>query len=164
MTSVRNGRPEDIENMKKLLFVLFTVGSFAAFSDQTCAQRKAVSGAEVTGTFRLVSDQSRSAAFKILALGGGKLKVEFVTSLRLGADGDARGNVGLGSGTAFIYADEAFFTPEGQDAAECFIKIKFVKPGTIKIAQDGNCGFINDFISTEGTYKKISSKKPSFDE
>ncbi|NJM54257.1 MAG: hypothetical protein HC846_13280 [Blastocatellia bacterium] len=112
----------------------------------------------------MTSDEGRSSEFKILALGKGKLKVEFFTALKLGSDGDARGNTADGMGTAVINGDTAFFTPTNQQAEECVIKIKFVKLGQIKITQEGDCGFISDSISTEGTYKRTSAAKPKFTE
>lgn len=125
-----------------------------AFSANAFAQRKAVSAAEVTGTFKLTSDASRSSEFKI----------EFFTALKLGPNGEARGNTANGFGTAQINGDRAFFTPEGQGAEECLIIIKFVKLGQIKVTQEGTCGFINEMISTNGTYKRTSATKPKFTE
>ncbi len=135
-----------------------------AFSVNTIAQRKAVSAAEVTGTFRLTSDSGRSSEFKILALGKGNLKVEFFTALKLGPNGDARGNTASGIGVAIINGDSATFTPDGQEPDACNITIKFVKLGQIKITQEGGCGFVSDTISTEGTYKRTSAAKPKFTE
>lgn len=148
--------------MKKTIILLSLI--ILAFSANAFAQRKAVSAAEVTGTFKLTSDANRSSELKILALGKGSLKVEFFTALKLGPKGEARGNTADGSGTAKIVGDAATFTPDGQEAEECTITIKFVKLGQIKVTQEGTCGFINEMISTEGTYKRTSAIKPKFTE
>ena len=148
--------------MKKTFILLSLV--ILVFSATAFAQRKAVSAAEVTGTFKLTSDVNRSSEFKISALGKGNLKVEFFTALKLGPDGDARGNTANGIGTAVINGDTATFTPDEQEADNCSITIKFVKLGVLKITQKGDCGFINEMISTEGSYKRTSSAKPKFTE
>ena len=148
--------------MKKTFILLGLM--ILAFSATAFAQRKAVSAAEVTGTFKLTSDVNRSSEFKISALGKGNLKVEFFTALKLGPDGDARGNTANGIGTAVINGDTATFTPDEQEADNCSITIKFVKLGVLKITQKGDCGFINEMISTEGSYKRTSSAKPKFTE
>lgn len=135
-----------------------------SFASETFAQRKAVSAAEVTGTFKLTSDSGRSSEFKILALGKGNLKVEFFTALKLGPNGDARGNTANGIGVALISGDTATFTPDEVEPDECNITIKFVKLGQIKITQKGGCGFISDTVSTEGIYKRASAVKPKFTE
>ena len=148
--------------MKKTIILLSLM--ILAFSANVFAQRKAVSAAEVTGTFKLTSDANRSSEFKILALGKGELKVEFFTALKLGPNGDARGNTADGFGTAKIDGDSATFTPDGQETDQCTITIKFIKLGQIKVTQEGTCGFINEMISTEGTYKRTSAAKPKFTE
>lgn len=150
--------------MKKT-FVLFSLAVITLFfADETSAQRKAVSAAEVTGTFILTSDSGRSSEFKILSLPKGHLKVEFFTALKLGPNGDARGNTANGSGVALISGDTATFTPDDQEPDACNITIKFVKLGQIKITQEGGCGFISDEITTAGTYKRTSATKPKFTE
>lgn len=46
----------------------------------------------------------------------------------------------------------------------CKVIIKFVKPGLVKVTEDGDCagivGGVN--VTTNGTYKRISQKKPKF--
>lgn len=146
--------------MKKTLITLTFI--VFAFSANALAQRSAVSGSEVTGTFTLTSDSNRTSQFKIVALGKGDLKVEFSTALNLGSDGNPRGNTGTGSGKATISGNIAIFAPDGQESDQCSMTIVFVKLGQIKVAQDGDCGFINDMISTEGIYKRTSAVKPKF--
>jgi hypothetical protein len=148
--------------MKKTIILLSLM--ILAFSANAFAQRKAVSAAEVTGTFKLIGDSGRSSEFKILSLPKGHLKVEFFTALKLGPNGDARGNTASGSGLALISGDTATFTPDGVEPDQCNITIKFVKLGQIKITQEGGCGFINETISTEGIYKRTSTVKPKFTE
>jgi hypothetical protein len=71
--------------------------------------------------------------------------------------------MGTGGGTAKISGDTAIY--ENNEFGPCKITIKFVKAGTIKVTQEGSdadCGFGHN-VTAEGTYKKISSKKPKFD-
>lgn len=150
--------------MKKSFLLLSLAFIIFAFATETFAQRKAVSAAEVTGTFKLTSDSGRSSEFKILSLPKGHLKVEFFTALKLGPNGDARGNTANGIGVTIISGDTATFTPDDQEPDTCNITIKFVKLGQIKIIQEGDCGFISDTISTEGIYKRTSAAKPKFTE
>ncbi len=148
--------------MKKTFILLSLI--VLAFSANAFAQRKSVSAAEVTGTFKLTGDANRSSELKIEALAKGHLQVEFFTALKLGHNGDARGNTANASGLALISGDTATFTPTEQEPDQCSITIKFVKLGQIKITQEGSCGFVSDMISTEGTYKRTSSAKPKFTE
>lgn len=150
--------------MQKVFISLGLAFAALIFTGKTFAQRKAVAAAEVNGTFSLTSDASRSGEFKILALGKGALKIEFFAALKLGRDGDARGNTASGTGIASISGDTATFTPDGREAENCSMTIKFVKLGQIKITQQGDCGFVSDAISTAGIYKRTSAAKPKFTE
>jgi hypothetical protein len=148
--------------MKKLLFIcviLTFVGVTSVF-----AQRKSVSGAEVTGTFKY----NYSGKFKdftnvidIKALGDGKVQVsmnlvypyEYIK-------GKMTANFGEAEGVATILGDTATFKPDGTET--CTITIIFVKLGTIKVTEDGGdggCGFGHN-VTSDGTYKKVSGKKP----
>ena len=69
-------------------------------------------------------------------------------------------NEGEGSSIATIEGDSAIFKPEGSEE-ECQITLKFMG-GELVVTQAGICGFGHN-ISAEGTYKKISSKKPKFE-
>ncbi len=151
--------------MKKLLFIcviLTIIGVGNIF-----AQRKAVSGAEVTGTFRMNFTgkfKGNSNNIKIAALGGGKLQVsmDLVYPYEY-KKGEMSANMGNADGTATINGDTATFKPDGTET--CTITIKFLKLGVIKVTEDGGtdgCGFGHNVYS-DGTYKKISSKKPNFD-
>lgn len=152
--------------MKKLqiIFCLAILTLFCA--NHAIAQRKNVSNKEVTGTFK-TADGANSV--KIFPVGKGgldhpgyNLQVEFFASLKLGENGEANGNTGTLSGFAPIKGDTATFTPDGMEYDKCTVTLKFVKVGVLKITQKGDCGFISDMITTEGTYKKVSSAKPKF--
>jgi hypothetical protein len=142
-----------------ILTALITIDSFA----QTA--RGSVSGAEVTGTFRMPFRGKYKGSFneiRILALGKGKLRIAFeLTYPYTMSDGGLMANTGEADGTAEISGDTAAYTPaEGG----CRITIKFVKPGTIRVTQeegDGSCGFgLN--VTADGTYKKVSGARPKF--
>jgi hypothetical protein len=141
------------------LLTFFVLSMFATAS----AQRTSVSSSEVTGTFRLYFSGGSKGDYnqaKISSIGKGKLKV----SLSLiypykDSNGQMTANMGEAEGTAEITGDTAVFTPEG--AETCKISIKFVKPGQIKITEDGGengCGFGRNVYS-DGAYIKVISKK-----
>ena len=69
-------------------------------------------------------------------------------------------NIGEGSGFATIDGDTAMFKPEGAEE-ECQITLKFTGSKLV-VTQTGICGFGHN-VSAEGTYKKVSSKKPKFE-
>ena len=101
-----------------ILAVIFTV------SENRAQTRKAVSAAEVTGTFRDIS----GSEFNILALGKGKLRVSFsgVYNYKM-TNGEPMANLGEARGEAEIAGDTATFTPE--DTEECTITLKFLRGG-----------------------------------
>ncbi len=149
--------------MKKLFILLLLTFTFASVA--FAQTRKSVSGAEVTGTFRSYYKGKFKGNFneiKILALGKGKLKISFgLTYPFIDGTGALDANVGEAVGTAEIVADTALFS-SAEDGDLCKIKIKFVKPGQIKVTQDGSCGFgLN--VSADGTYQKVSRAKPRFE-
>jgi len=128
--------------------------------------RKSVSGAEVTGTFRYQFTGKFKGNYneiKILALGKGKLRVSFdLTYPFVDGAGQMEANVGQIDGEANIEADTAMFT--GGDRGRCRIRIKFVRPGALKVDEQGDntgCGFGFN-VSAGGTYRKASSVKPKF--
>ncbi|MBX7054590.1 MAG: hypothetical protein K1X36_06510 [Pyrinomonadaceae bacterium] len=155
---------------KYIPFLFFAAAVLIAGTSNTSAQgsRSSVSGAEVTGTFRMnfkgkFSQQSND--IKIMALGRGKLRVAFdlVYPYTL-PDGEISVNMGSLDGEATIAADTAIYSSD--EFGPCKITIKFVKPGTIKVTQDGtdsDCGFGHN-VWASGTYRKVSGKKPKFDE
>ncbi len=145
--------------MKKLfLFAGFVlvVFSFVSTNAQT---RKAISGAEVTGTFR----DDFGSEFKISALGKGKLRVAFSGNYEFKtASGGRMANVGEASGEAAIAGDTATFAPA--DTEQCTITLKFLTRGRLKVTQtgtDAECGFGHN-VSASGDYKKISGRRPKF--
>ncbi len=149
--------------MKKLFILLLLTFTFASVA--FAQTRKSVSGAEVTGTFRSYYKGKFKGNFneiKILALGKGKLKISFgLTYPFIDGTGALDANVGEAVGTAEIGGDTALFS-SAEDGDLCKIKIKFVKPGQIKVTQDGACGFgLN--VSADGTYQKVSRAKPRFE-
>lgn len=148
-----------------LYFSLFLLAFGAVFQIQA-QTRKAVSGAEATGTFRDYFSGKFKGNYneiKILALGKGKLKVSFdLTYPHRDAQGEMTANMGSAEGEATISGDTAVY--KNSEYGECKIMIKFIKPGTIKVSQegtDGDCGFGFN-VNAGGTYKKVSGAKPKF--
>jgi len=148
--------------MKKIL-VICSVFVFCLVSvvKSDAQSRKAVSGAEVTGTFR---EKSSGSEFKISALGRGKLRVAFsgVYAYKM-ANGEDMANTGEASGKADISGDTATFKPTDFEE-QCTITLKFLTRGRLKVTQagtDAGCGFGFN-VSADGDYKKISGKKPKF--
>ncbi len=156
---------------KFLVLIVFAIVS-SVFCIKTSAQnRKSVSASEVNGTFRYDFTgkfKGSSNEIKILALGKGKLKISFeLVYPFLMNDGEIMVNLGYATGIAEIEADQAVYTAENEYGDEpCRILIGFVKPGEIIVTQESSgsdCGFGHN-VSSEGRYKKISSKKPTFDD
>ena len=113
------------------------------------AHARVVTAAEVNGTWR-----SDSATFRVWALGGQRLKVEFSGTYETGATA----NTGEASGIARIDGDTAVFVPRG--AGRCRITMKFVRAKLV-VDQDGDCGFgLN--VTADGTYTRKSRARPRF--
>lgn len=153
---------------KKIVLAMFVFGItlFFASTENVAAQRKAVSGKEVTGTFRYAYTGKYKGSFSeitIQALGGGKLKIGFdLVYPYTDGTGELNANVGQAVGTATIKGDTAIY--ETTENGNCKIVIKFVSPGLIKVTELENradCGFGFN-VSANGTYKKFSSRKPKF--
>ena len=143
-----------------LIFVVLSpVNGFAQ-------SRKAVAASEVNGTFRMNFTgkfKNNSNEIKILALGGGKLRVsmELLYPYMVGSERTA--NMGSLNGEADIMGDTAVYS--SREFGPCTITLKFVKPGTLKVTQEGmdfDCGFGHN-VRSDGTYRKVSSKKPRFE-
>lgn len=156
--------------MRKQLFCLiFALGVMMAVSADAVAQtsRKSVSAAEVNGTFKMNfkgNFRKFSNEIKMLALGKGKIRVamDLVYPYTL-KNGEQSVNMGGLDSEAAITGDTAVY--DSDEFGACKITIKFVRPGTIKVTQDGsdgNCGFGHNVFAT-GTYTKVSSKKPKFE-
>jgi len=115
---------------------------------------KNVTAAQVNGTWK-----TKGGEFKICALGKQRLQVEFSGVYEYKTQHGPTANEGEGSGVATIEGDTAIFKPEGAEE-ECQITLKFTG-GKLVVTQTGICGFGHN-VSAEGTYKKVSSKKPKF--
>ena len=146
-----------------LLFVMAAAG--AGFAQNS---RKSVPASEVNGSFRMNFTgkfKGNSNDLKILALGQGKLHIAFDLvypyTLR---NGEVSANMGQLDGEAMIVGDTATYSSD--EFGPCKITIKFVKPGKVIVSQDGTdggCGFGHN-VMADGTYLKVSSKKPKFEE
>ncbi len=153
---------------KTILFILCVLAVTGIGAAVTKGQngRKSVSGTEVTGTFRHSFTgrfKSSSSDIKIQALGKGRLHIamDLVYPYRT-PKGELSANMGELDGKASIMGDTAIY--ESKEFGTCKITIKFVRPGTIKVSQSGSdfdCGFGHNVMS-DGTYRKVSSKKPNF--
>ena len=145
----------------------FSALMFLAAAAAAQTSRPSVSATEVNGTYRMNfrgKFKSMSNEVKVLALGGGKVRFEmdliYPYTLR---NGEISVNMGGLDGEAMIKGDTAVYESEEQGA--CKITFKFVTPGTLKIIQDGSdagCGFGHN-VTSAGTYKKVSGKKPKFE-
>ena len=154
---------------KQLLSIAAAVFLSALCSGELSAQtgRSSVPASEVNGTFRFSFTgkyKGSSNEIKILALGKGKLKVAFdLTYPFTDGTGQLSANVGQATGTAEIKGDTAIYKTN-EYGEECTITIKFVKPGTIKVDQEGGstCGFGHN-VTASGIYRRISKLKPRFE-
>lgn len=155
---------------KTLMAAVFAFGSMMLLSGPLYAQRSrpSVSGAEVTGTFKMSFIGKKYKDFsnqlEIQALGGGKLKIAFdlVYPYTL-KNGEVSVNMGGLSDEIDIKGDTAIY--QSSEYGDCKITIKFVRPGEVKVTQDGSdgtCGFGHN-VSSHGTYRKVSSKRPKFE-
>src|SRR6476659_10103535 len=151
----------------KLTITAFTAILLVSLASGDLGQsiRQSVSGAEVTGTFRMpFTGKFKGSAneIRIAALGNGKLRVAFdlLYPYTMG-NGEPMVNLGNADGAADIAGDTAVFS---SNEGPCKIRIKFLRPGIIKVAQEGtdaDCGFGAN-VTADGTYRKIGSKKPRF--
>lgn len=154
--------------MRKTIYTLVLIAFVLAFSSMAAAQasRKSVSGAEVTGTFHSYFKgrfKGSANVIMIQALGKGRLKVAFdLVYPYLDNQGEMTANLGRLTAEATIKGDTAIV--ETSEFGECRIKIKFVRPGQIKVTQEAvDCGFGNR-VTADGTYKKTSARKPKFED
>ena len=116
---------------------------------------KSVSAVQINGTWK-----TEGGEFKILAIGNQRLQVEFSGVYEYKTPKGPMANEGEGSGIATIEGDTAIFKPEGAEE-ECQITLKFTSSKLV-VTQTGICGFGHN-VSAEGTYKRISSRKPKFE-
>ena len=111
---------------------------------------RSVSAAEANGTYR-----DGKSEIKLLSTAAGKLKVQMDIVMPRD-DGSA-------AGEATIKNDVVTFVPP--DADFCKITMTFLKDGSLKVESEGrpvDCGF-GRMAPPDGTYKKVSSAKPKFD-
>jgi hypothetical protein len=120
------------------------------------AESKDVTAAQVNGTWK-----SGKNTFQIWALGKGKLQIAFDGVYEYKLPSGPMANTGQGAGTATIDGDTAIFVPEGAES-DCKITLKFAAKKLI-VKQEGQCGFGNH-VYAEGTYRKVSAKKPNFEQ
>lgn len=153
------------------MIISFLLVSCIGVSSQIFAQRKAVSGTEVTGTFRYYFKGKAKGSYNeilIQALGHNKLKIEMGLTYPYRVNGEWSANVGEASGEAVIEGDTAIFVSDNLDESteedkKCKITLKFTQPGTLLVTTENNinCGFgLN--VSADGTYQKVNGTKPKF--
>lgn len=147
--------------MTKILLVVAFALSSSVLSVRAQAPTKKpsekviVTAAQVNGTYRYYDNE-----FRILALGKGKLKVQFDGVYHTIAKSV---NTGSASGEAIIDGNIATFKPE--DGAACEITLVFL-PNKLRVEQEGSdadCGFGHN-VNAAGVYRKIRSGKPKFEE
>jgi hypothetical protein len=141
--------------MKRIGLLVIVVAAFTAIIPVTQAQNsKVVTATQANGVYRFYDNE-----FRILALGHNKLKVQFDGVYHTIAKSV---NIGYASGEATIEGNVATFIPD--DTQGCKITMTFLL-GKLEVKQDGDdatCGFGHNVYST-GTYRKIRSGKPKFD-
>lgn len=116
---------------------------------------KGVTAAQVNGTWK-----TKSGEFKIWALGQQRLQIEFSGVYEYKTPQGPSANEGEGSGVATIEGVTAVFKPDGAEE-ECQITLKFTGAKLV-VTQTGICGFGHN-VTAEGTYKRVSTKKPKFE-
>ena len=135
-----------------LVSILFSIAS--QLKPAAAQTSHVVTAAQANGVYRYYDNE-----FRILALGHGKLKVQFDGIYHTLAKSV---NMGSAFGEATIEGNVATFIPE--DTQGCKITMTFL-PGKLVVKQDGDdatCGFGHNVYST-GTYKKVRSGKPKFE-
>ena len=128
--------------------------AFVAIATSRADSGESVTAAQVNGTWK-----RNSGEFKIWALGKQRLQVEFSGVYEYKTPQGPTAKEGEESAVATIEGDTAMFKPEGAEE-ECQITLKFTGSKLV-VTQIGICGFGHN-VSAEGTYKKVSSKKPKF--
>ena len=148
--------------------VLFLLMIIASATPELLAQRRAVTSAEVTGTFRSYFKGNYRGSYNeilIQALGRNKLKIQMELIYPYKVNREALANFGEATGEAVITGDTAVFTPDYSIEAkqECTITLRFTRPGTLIVTTENNlgCGFGFN-VEADGTYRRTSSAKPKF--
>ena len=140
-----------ILSFSTILLLLLTV----EMTEANSSRQNIVTASQVNGTWRY-----RNNTFKVWALGNQKLKIEFAGSYEYKTAEGMMANSGSGDGIAQIEGTTAIFKP-GDSDDECKITMKFTQ-GKLVVDQEGGCGFGHN-VTANGTYRKISSRKPKFD-
>jgi hypothetical protein len=154
--------------LKQLLPMTLALGLLSIFGDAARGQtaRQSVPASEVNGTFRRSFSGKYKGSYneiKILALGRGRLRVAFdLVYPFTDGTGQLSANLGQAEGIAAIIGDTAVYRTD-EFGGECTITIKFIKPGTIRVEQEGAsaCGFGHN-VTAAGTYTRSSRVKPKF--
>jgi hypothetical protein len=145
--------------IRTFFVVLLGLVVSAYFAPTATAGERSVTAAEATGTYR---DADGNSEIRILALGQGKLKVQLALVYEFKSQEGPMANLGDASGEATIENDIAMFVPEG--AGDCKITMTFLPNGKLKVEQQGEeCGFGHN-VRAEGTFRKVSDRKPKFDD
>jgi hypothetical protein len=113
-----------------------------------------VTAAQVNGTWATPANE-----FKIWARGHNRRQIEFFGAAEYKAQARSMANTGEGPGIAIIEGDTALFKPDGAED-DCRITLKLAHCKLI-VTQTGVCGSGNP-VTAEGTYKKVSTRKPVF--
>lgn len=155
-----------MKRLPRLLYIALFLLVLGFVCEANAQNRKAVSAAEVNGTFRSYFKGRFKDSYneiRILALGKGKVKIAFdLLFPHLDSENEFTANLGTAEGIAEISGDKAVFTKE--EFGACKIIITFVKPGVINVVQseeESDCGFGYN-VWANGTYKKVSGAKPKF--
>ena len=148
--------------VSRAIQILLLLTVIASATPEVVPQRKAVTGAEVTGTFRsYFKGKYRGSYNEILiqALGRKKLKIQMDLIYPYRLNGEALANFGSATGEAVLTGDTAVFTPDySREANEaCQITLRFAKPGTLVVSTENNegCGFGFN-VAADGTEKRVA--------
>ena len=133
--------------MLKKIVILSSFAFCLLISANAAFGQKIVTAAQVNGTWREVTSNSRgiTTEFLVYSLGKGKLKIEFV-----GNNVPAQFN-NTQTGTALIEGNTTMFQPDDTNVEDpCMMTLKFANSKLI-VMQKGECGFGRG-IEASGTY------------
>ena len=155
------------KSSSSVFFAIVFLMSLSLLADAQTG-RKRVTSAEVTGTFKMnflgKKFKDLSNRLDIMTIGDGKLRIAFDLLYPYTLHGGERSaNLGNLSGEASIEGDTAIF--ESTEFGPCRVTIKFVRPGEVKVTQNGTdaeCGFGHN-VTTNGIYRKVNGRKPKFE-
>jgi len=141
--------------MKIVVAIFLTLTACSLAFSQT---PRIVTASQANGTYRY-----RQNEIKILALGHNKLRIQMDLTYEFKSAAGPMANTGEASGEATIENDTAVFHPS--DNHSCKITIKFLTGNKIKVSEENTieCGFGMN-VSSAGTYTRIKTGEPKFDE